>query len=101
IEKMKIVADRNKASVAQVALGWLLAKPYVTTILLGASKISQLEDNLGAADLKLSAEEVAELDQATAPTVPYPNWFQEKTIDARTRDALRQGLPARAMEAEA
>jgi aryl-alcohol dehydrogenase-like predicted oxidoreductase len=94
IEKMKIVADRHRATVAQVALGWLLAKPYVTTILLGASKMAQLDDNLGAADLELSAEEVTELDQATAPTPLYPNWFHERTVDARVRDALRQGLPA-------
>ena len=93
IEKMKIVANRNQASVAQVALGWLLAKPYVTTILLGASKTVQLEDNLGAADLELSAEEVAELDQATAPTPVYPNWFQERTLDTTSADALREGLP--------
>ena len=98
IEKMKIVAERHRATVAQVALGWLLAKPYVTTILLGASKMSQLEDNLGAADLQLSAEEMVELDQATAPTPIYPNWFHERTLDATVRDALHQGLPTRPSE---
>jgi aryl-alcohol dehydrogenase-like predicted oxidoreductase len=98
IEKMKIVADRNHATVAQVALGWLLAKFYVSTILLGASKTAQLEDNLGAADLKLSAEEVAELDQATAPMPIYPNWFHEKTLDVTASDALRKGLPAQPAE---
>ena len=101
IEKMKIVADRHRASIAQVALGWLLAKPYVTTILLGASKMSQLEDNLGAADLELAAEEVTELDQATAPTPLYPHWFHERTADATVRDALKQGLPARTSEVKA
>jgi diketogulonate reductase-like aldo/keto reductase len=75
-----------------------LAKFYVSTILLGASKTAQLEDNLGAADLKLSAEEVAELDQATAPMPIYPNWFHEKTLDVTASDALRKGLPAQPAE---
>jgi aryl-alcohol dehydrogenase-like predicted oxidoreductase len=101
IEKMKIVADRNHASVAQLALGWLLAKTYVTTILLGASRTSQLEDNLGAADVRLSPEELAELDQATAPTPIYPNWFHEKTIDATASNALNNGVPARCLEVQA
>jgi aryl-alcohol dehydrogenase-like predicted oxidoreductase len=95
IEKMKIVADRNQASVAQVALGWLLAKTYVTTILLGASKTSQLEDNLGAADVRFSPEELAELDQATAPTPIYPNWFHEMS------NALKNGVPARSFAVKA
>jgi len=98
IEKMKIVADRNHGTVAQVALAWLLAKSYVSTILLGASKTSQLEDNLGAADLKLSLEEVAELDQAMAPTPIYPNWFHERTLDVTGNDALRKGLPTQSEE---
>lgn len=88
IEKMQTMATRLKASVAQIALAWLLAKPYVTTILLGASKLSQLEDNLGADRLPLSADDVAELDSLTASPKPYPNWFQEKTLDAVTHQAL-------------
>jgi aryl-alcohol dehydrogenase-like predicted oxidoreductase len=65
-----------------------LAKPYVSTILLGASKLSQLEDNLGAANIQLAAEEVAELDKLTAPVPLYPNWFQTFATDAAVRDAL-------------
>jgi aryl-alcohol dehydrogenase-like predicted oxidoreductase len=98
IEKMKIIANRHRGTVAQVALGWLLAKPYVTSILLGASRMSQLEDNLGALELGLSPEEIAELDQETAAPVPYPNWFQQRTLDVTMRDALQQGLPARPSE---
>jgi aryl-alcohol dehydrogenase-like predicted oxidoreductase len=64
-----------------VALAWLLSKPFVSSILLGASKISQLEDNLKASDVRLSANELAELDALTAPAPIYPNWFQAKTVD--------------------
>jgi aryl-alcohol dehydrogenase-like predicted oxidoreductase len=92
IEKMKPIAQQHSATVAQIALGWLLAKSHVTSILLGASTTSQLEDNLGAGDLKLSAEEVAELDQATAPVPRYPSWFHQLTLDTKSRDALRRGL---------
>jgi len=88
IDRMKPIADRHKATIAQVALGWLLAKPYVSTILLGASKMSQLEDNLGAADLELSATEVAELDRLTEPPMMYPNWFHKFTLDPVIAKAL-------------
>jgi aryl-alcohol dehydrogenase-like predicted oxidoreductase len=88
VDLMNSVAAAHRASVAQVALAWLLAKRYVTTVLLGASKMSQLEDNLGAADLHLTADEVAQLDAATAPPPIYPNWFQVATIDGRTKQAL-------------
>ena len=88
VDRTHAIASRHKATVAQVALAWLLAKPYVSTILLGASKLSQLDDNLGAASLTLSAEEVAELDRFTAPRPLYPQWFQESVTDAAVRDAL-------------
>jgi len=90
-----IGAAHNRASVAQVSLAWLLSKPCVTSILLGASKSAQLEDCLGADELRLLPEELTELDQLTAPAPIYPNWFQERTLDATSRDALTQGLPAR------
>lgn len=94
IDRARAIATRHGGTVTQVALAWVLAKPYVTTILLGASKVAQLEDNLGADELHLSADEVAELDRLTAPAQVYPNWFQERTLDATSREALSKGLPA-------
>jgi aryl-alcohol dehydrogenase-like predicted oxidoreductase len=88
IDRLRDTASRHKATVAQVALAWLLAKPYVSTILLGASKLSQLEDNLGANELEVSATEIAELDKLTAPPPLYPHWFQTFATDATVRDAL-------------
>lgn len=88
IDLMKLIAAAHSGSVAQVALAWLLAKRHVTTVLLGASKMPQLEDNLGAAEMRLTAEEVAKLDEATAPPPLYPNWFHSSTIDAGTKQAL-------------
>lgn len=88
IEVMQKIAKQHGASVAQVALAWLLAKPYVSTVLLGASKMAQLDDNLGAGELRLSSDELAQLDAATAPAPLYPQWFQEKTLDAKLQEAL-------------
>lgn len=88
VEKMGEIAIRREASVAQIALAWLLAKPVVASIIIGASKLHQLEDNLKAADVMLSETEVAELDAITAPTPLYPNWFNANLIDAQHKAAL-------------
>jgi aryl-alcohol dehydrogenase-like predicted oxidoreductase len=55
-----------------------LAKSSVTSVILGASKLTQLEDNLGAVAVKLSEVEVAELDAATPLPEVYPNWFNDR-----------------------
>ncbi|TAK84157.1 MAG: aldo/keto reductase [Betaproteobacteria bacterium] len=88
VEQMRPIAKRHGGSVAQVALAWLLSKKAVTSILLGATKLQQLEDNLAASDMKLAAEEVAALDAATTPPKVYPNWF----IDQLGDDALQKAL---------
>jgi len=88
IDKMKAISARHNASVAQIALAWLLAKPHVSTILLGASKLSQLEDNLGALKVTLSSEELTDLDDFTAPAPLYPAWFQSTTLDEPMAKAL-------------
>jgi aryl-alcohol dehydrogenase-like predicted oxidoreductase len=71
------VAQERHASIAQVALAWLLAQPGVTSVIVGANKLSQLEDNLMSAGLSLSAEEVGRLSATTAPHPLYPQWMIE------------------------
>jgi aryl-alcohol dehydrogenase-like predicted oxidoreductase len=92
VDRMKDIGERYKASVAQVALAWLLTKPYVTTVLVGASKLSQLDNNLGAADVHIAAEDIAELDTLTALPRLYPNWFHKVALDSTASDALHIGL---------
>lgn len=92
VDRMKDIGERYKASVAQVALAWLLTKPYVTTVLVGASKLSQLDNNLGAADVHIAAEDIAELDTLTALPRLYPNWFHKFALDSTASDALHIGL---------
>ncbi|RDI51117.1 aldo/keto reductase [Nocardia mexicana] len=88
IERMRIIADKHSASVAQIALAWLLAQPAVTSVLLGATKLHQLEDNLGALDVRLSPDELSELNEGMPPSPVYPNWFIENLQDQPTTEAL-------------
>lgn len=73
IAKVEEVAKAHGVSMAQVALAWLCARPAVTSVILGARTTTQLADNLGAADLVLTAEETAALDDVSRPIVAdYP-----------------------------
>lgn len=90
VDRMRGIAEAHGATVAQVAIAWLLAKPAVSSVILGASKMSQLEDNLAACDLALSPEDVATLDRATATPPAYPGW-----ITGVKDDAIVQALAAR------
>ncbi|WP_425228423.1 aldo/keto reductase [Sphingomonas sp.] len=83
-----IAGAHDSASVAQVAIAWLLAKPAVSSVILGASKLAQLDDNLAAAELALSADEVARLDATTKPAPSYPGWVVN-VPDAIITAALR------------
>ena len=88
VDRMREFAKKHDASVAQVALAWLLAKPVVSSVIIGASKIHQLEDNLKAVDVNLTPEEVAELDAMTKPQLLYPHWFNQNLADQKHKEAL-------------
>jgi aryl-alcohol dehydrogenase-like predicted oxidoreductase len=75
VETLKQVAARHNASPARVALSWVLGRPAVSSVIIAARKVEQLEDNIGAVDLHLSDEEVRLLDTASDPGVPYPKWM--------------------------
>jgi aryl-alcohol dehydrogenase-like predicted oxidoreductase len=66
------VAKRREATSAQTAIAWLLAKKECSSVILGARTVAQLDDNLRAAEIKLSPEDVKELDDASAPDWAYP-----------------------------
>ncbi|MDJ0788369.1 MAG: aldo/keto reductase [Myxococcota bacterium] len=68
------IAGRHDASVAQVALAWLLHKPGITSVIVGARKEEQLLDNLAAADVALSPEDMARLDEVSKLKREYPEW---------------------------
>lgn len=80
---MREVAASHGVSVAQVALAWLLAKPQVMSIIIGAKSLAQLEDNLAAADLVLTTEDMARLDEVSALPSEYPGWMLERQGSGR------------------
>ena len=75
IDVLQAVATRRNATVAQVALAWLLYQPSVTSVIIGAKKIGQLKDNLAAVELKLEAEDLQQLDEVSRLTPEYPGWM--------------------------
>ena len=83
IEVLLDVAKGHNVSAAQVALAWLLGRPAVTSLIIGARTDQQLGDNLGAANLVLSADERAALDKVSAPELIYPHWHQASTATDR------------------
>ncbi len=78
IDAMRPIAARHGVSVAQVALAWLLARPAVTSVIVGAKRPEQLADNIAATNLVLSAEDLAALDQVGALPPEYPGWMFER-----------------------
>lgn len=83
VEAMRKVGAVHGASVARVALAYVLAKPWVTSIIIGAKTAEQLEDNLAATALALTADDLAELDTASALPSEYPGWMLARHVPDR------------------
>ncbi|UPK72231.1 aldo/keto reductase [Chitinophaga filiformis] len=88
VDVLKEIAAAHNASPAQVALSWLLNKPVVSSILVGASKLQQLENNLKAVEVELSEAEMKTLDQLTQPGISYPHWFVQNLADPKHKEIL-------------
>jgi aryl-alcohol dehydrogenase-like predicted oxidoreductase len=76
VDALDAVAADTGNSVPQVALNWLLRKPTVASVIIGARNEQQLRDNLAAASFSLTREQVEKLDKASEPQVAYPYWHQ-------------------------
>ena len=83
VEIMREIGKGHDVSVARVALAWLLAKPHVMSVIIGAKTTEQLDDNLAAADLTLTHEEIAELDAASELSPEYPGWMLQRQGGSR------------------
>lgn len=83
IDAVMAVADARGVSGARVSLAWLLSRPGVSTVVLGARTAEQFADNLAAADLKLTQEELDALEAASRPPLIYPYWHQATTAKDR------------------
>jgi aryl-alcohol dehydrogenase-like predicted oxidoreductase len=83
VAAMREIGDAHQVSVARVALAWLLSKPHVMSVIIGAKTIAQLDDNLAATELVLTADEIAKLDEISALPSEYPGWMFERQGGAR------------------
>jgi aryl-alcohol dehydrogenase-like predicted oxidoreductase len=87
IEAVAEVAEGRGVSPAQVSLAWLLGRPGVTSVIVGARTDEQLADNLAAAGLELTSEEHARLEEVSRPPLLYPYWHQRDTANDRLSEA--------------
>ncbi len=83
IDAMAPIAKAHGASIARIALAWLLQRRGVMSVIIGAKTIAQLDDNLAAADLTLSDEEIAALDAVSALKPEYPGWMLARHAEGR------------------
>jgi aryl-alcohol dehydrogenase-like predicted oxidoreductase len=84
VAAMREIGAAHESSVARVALAWLLAKPHVMSIIIGAKSVTQLQDNLAATSLKLSEAEIAKLDALSLLPPEYPAWMLAMQGASRT-----------------
>ncbi|MEJ2052682.1 MAG: aldo/keto reductase [Calditrichaceae bacterium] len=83
LDVMRDIAKNKNVSVARLALAWLLQKPVVTSVIIGAKNDDQLEDNLAAPDVQFSDEELMKLDEVSALPPEYPGWMVERQAGQR------------------
>ena len=87
VEVLEEVAKETEKTVPQIALNWLLGRPTVSTLVIGARNEEQLKANLGAVGWKLTAEQIAKLDAASEVPLAYPYWHQRQ-FEERTPRAV-------------
>ena len=75
LDVLRPIAEAHRTSVATVSLAWVLAKPFVTSVIIGAKRVDQLKENLAAPDLQLTADEMKKLDEVSALPPEYPGWM--------------------------
>lgn len=83
VDVLEAIAGETGRSVSQVALNWVLRRPTVSTVIVGARNEEQLRQNLGAADFVLTPEQVKRLDDVSQKTPIYPYWHQRNTFTKR------------------
>lgn len=83
IDVMQEIGKKHNVSVAQVALAWMLKKPGITSIIIGAKKNEQLLDNIASTQLILTGEEMASLENISALSPEYPGWMMERQMQGR------------------
>jgi aryl-alcohol dehydrogenase-like predicted oxidoreductase len=91
IDAMRPIAEARGVSVAQVAIAWLLHQPQVTSVIVGAKRPDQLADNLAATRVRLGADELKALGDASALPAEYPGWMFERQGEGRRKQMSDSG----------
>lgn len=91
VERLRQIARRHNASCAAAAIAWLLARPFVTSVIVGANSMDQLKDNLRAAEITLTDEDMSALDKVSAGTPRYPQWMEPMGADQKIKESLEMG----------
>ncbi|MET3389529.1 MULTISPECIES: aldo/keto reductase [Variovorax] len=91
IDVMRGLAESRGVSVAQIALAWLLHQQVVTSVIIGAKRVEQLDDNIAATAIKLTADELAALDKVSALPAEYPGWMLERQGGVRGKRLEESG----------
>ena len=76
MDVLDAVAAETGKTVPQIALNWVLSRPTVATVIIGARTEAQLRENFGALGWSMTADQLAPLDAASRPALPYPYWHQ-------------------------
>jgi aryl-alcohol dehydrogenase-like predicted oxidoreductase len=90
VDAMRPMAEKRKISVAQVALAWLLSKPFVTTVIIGAKSMGQLRDNIASTRVQLDDAEINQLDEVSALPAEYPGWMLAFQGQARAKPPFKE-----------
>jgi aryl-alcohol dehydrogenase-like predicted oxidoreductase len=87
------IAKAHNCSAARISLAWLLAKPVVTSIIIGAKRLDQLEDNIAATELTLTSDELKQLDEVSALPPEYPGWMLQTQGSNRLDPNVQRFVP--------
>jgi aryl-alcohol dehydrogenase-like predicted oxidoreductase len=90
VDAMRPMAGARKISVAQIALAWLLAKPFVTSVIIGAKSMDQLRDNIDSTRVQLDEAEIKQLDEISALPAEYPAWMLAYQGQARAKPPVKE-----------
>ena len=90
IDAMRPIAERLQVSIAQVAIAWLLAKPQVTSVIIGAKRLDQLKDNIASTRVTLSEEDMKVLDEVSTLPREYPGWMLEFQGNYRAKPPVKE-----------
>ncbi|QDX20257.1 aldo/keto reductase [Pandoraea pnomenusa] len=92
IDAMRGIAAEKGVSVARIALAWLLAQPVVSSVIIGAKRVDQLDDNIAATRVTLNERELSAIDAASALPSEYPGWMFSRQGDPRRAQLAEAGL---------